>query len=426
MKTTLKLTAMLLTIWFWTLQGLSGATISDNPATIEQYKDFYTIKGFVKDNSTDRILEYANISLKGTNIGTITNTDGYFSLKIKKGTNGAAIEVSHLGYGTKSIPVGQDTGNELQIALDPLPGLLDPVTIMAIDAKEIVLMAISRIESNYSNQPQLMTGFYRETIRKRRSYINVSEAVVDIYKRAYNESYHRDLLAVQKGRKLISIKPQDTLMVKFLGGPNLALYMDVVKNPDLMLSQENLTKYKFSITEIVMIEQKPHYVINFTPQVILPYALHYGKLFIDKETFALSRAQINVDMEDRNKVTHAILKKKPLSMRFKPESISFLVTYKQREGKTHLNYIRNEIQFKCDWKRRLFSTNYAIVAETVITGGTTVNAERIQNKLAFRDSQSLSDKVQDFYDNSFWENYNIIEPEESLENAVSRLMKQHR
>jgi endonuclease YncB( thermonuclease family) len=103
-----------------------------------------------------------------------------------------------------------------------------------------------------------------------------------------------------------------------------------------------------------------------------------------------------------------------------------LVTYKQREGKTHLNYIRNEIQFKCDWKRRLFSTNYAIVAETVITGGTTVNAERIQNKLAFRDSQSLSDKVQDFYDNSFWENYNIIEPEESLENAVSRLMKQHR
>jgi hypothetical protein len=31
--------------------------------------------------------------------------------------------------------------------------------------------------------------------------------------------------------------------------------------------------------------------------------------------------------------------------------------------------------------------------------------------------------VQNFYDPDFWENYNIIEPEESLENAVSRLLK---
>jgi hypothetical protein len=31
--------------------------------------------------------------------------------------------------------------------------------------------------------------------------------------------------------------------------------------------------------------------------------------------------------------------------------------------------------------------------------------------------------VQDFYDEKFWEDYNIIEPTESLEYAVKRLKK---
>ena len=128
-------------------------------------------------------------------------------------------------------------------------------------------------------------------------------------------------------------------------------------------------------------------------------------------------------MDDRNKATQAILKKKPMGMQFKPEEISFIVNYKQRDNRTYLSYLRSEIKFKCDWKKRLFSTNYTIVSETVITGGKEENASRIPAKLAFRESQALYDKVESFYDKDFWEDYNIIEPDESLESAVSKLKK---
>jgi len=111
-------------------------------------------------------------------------------------------------------------------------------------------------------------------------------------------------------------------------------------------------------------------------------------------------------------------------MRFNPEGVSFLVTYKLRDGISHLNYIRSEVRFKCDWKKRLLSSNYTIVSETVITDRKDEKATRIPNKLTFRDSQSLSDKLSSFSDIAFWEDYNIIEPDESLESAVNRLKRE--
>lgn len=405
-------------------QALQGQPLQ---AQTHQAKDYFTIRGTVKDNASNRILEYASISLKGTNIGTITNANGYFSLKVASNLSNAHIEVTYIGYNTVDIPIDIANSSNLNILLKPLPIVLDEITIKAIDASELVAKAIDKIQENYSQNAQLLSGFYRETIRKRKTYINVSEAVVDIYKspykEAHSENYSQDMLSILKGRKLISTKPSDTIMVKFLGGPNLALYLDIVKNPDLMLTSENLFKYKFYIDQIVMIQERPHYVVSFVPQVEMPYALHYGKLFIDKSSLTISRAEFSVDMTDRNKVTQALLRKKPMNMRFRPENISYLVTYKQINGKTYLNYIRNEIQFKCDWTKKFFSTNYTIVSETVITGGSRENIEKFKSKFVFRDNQSLSDKVVDFNDVHFWENYNIIEPDESLENAVSRLLK---
>lgn len=395
------------------------------PVSAQQLKDFYTVRGVVKDKQTNRTLEYATISVSGTNVGTIANTNGEFSIKIKRDLNAKSIEVSHIGYSTSKMEVNGSDIDNVVITLAPKPNLLDEVTVLAMDAQKLVERAIANIEKNYSSNSNMLTGFYRETIKKRRSYINVSEAVVEIYKTPYAEGLDKDLVQIYKGRKLISPKPDDTLMVKLLGGPNLSIYLDVVKNPDLMLNPETLSHYKFSMSESVTIEDRPHYVVSFKPQVILPYALHYGKLYIDRETLTFSRAEFSVSMDDRNKATQAILRKKPFSMRFRPEEISFLVNYKLRDGKSHLNYVRSEVRFKCDWKRRLFSTNYTIVSETVITGGRVETAARIPFRLAFKESQSLSDRVNNFFDKDFWEDYNIIEPEESLEYAVNRLKKEN-
>lgn len=386
-------------------------------------KGFYTISGTVKERGSQKNLEYSVVALKGSNVGTIANSNGEFSIKIKKGSTAVAVVFSHLGYSNAELQLDGDDKNNIVIYLDTKSSLLDPVTMIGMDGRSIVELALEKVEKNYSSKNGTLSGFYRETVKKRRSYINVSEAIIEIYKTPYGDGIERDAVQVLKGRKLVSPDPKDTLMVKLLGGPNLSIYLDIVKNPDLILSSENLSMYGFKLEESVMIGERSHYVVSFYPQVIMPYALYYGKLFIDKESYLFSRAEYKLSMNDKNKATQAILKRKPFGMHFKPEEISFLVTYRQVGNIALLHYIKSEINFRCDWKKRLFSTSYSIVSESVITDARIDEAKRISGKLAFKDTYSLSDKMVNFTDENFWEDYNIIEPEESLENAVNKLRK---
>lgn len=394
------------------------------PAEAKNEPDYITISGVVRDKQSKKKLEYVSISIPGTNIGTITNEDGGFSIKIKDSLQITMLEASHIGYSNLTFPIEKNS-TDMTVYMTPNENKLNEIVVEAIDPLELVKMSIEKIGVNNSSNSNMLTGFYRETIKKRRNYINISEAIIDIYKTPYTESDRNDKVQVYKGRKLLSPKPGDTLIVKFIGGPNLSTHLDIVKNRDLMLDMESLSDYRFKTESPVMIDEQLHYVVSFEPQVTLPYPLFYGKLFIERGTFNISRAEFSLSMDDRNKATQAILRKKPFKMHFKPEEVSFLVTYKKINGISYLNYVRNEVRFKCDWKRRLFSTNYTIVSEMVVTDKKEENISKIPRKQAFNENHSLSDKVGNFFDPDFWEDYNIIEPSESLESAVSKLKKQN-
>lgn len=394
-------------------------------ATTISAANYITINGIVKDKQTNKKLEYVTISVAGTSIGTVTNEDGVFSIKVNDSLQVNTIEFSHIGYSKQTLPIVQSDMETVTVYMTPNVHMLRDVIIEVMNPRSLVESAIRKIKDNNSSTENMFTGFYRETIRKRRNYINISEAITHIYKTPYTEDITRDKVQIFKGRQLLSPKAGDTLIVKLQGGPNLSTFVDIVKNPDLILDPASLGDYKFAMEESAMINEKPHYVVSFKPQRVYPYPLHYGKLYIDKETLAFSRAEFSLNMDDDNKATRAILRKKPFNLRFKPQEVSFFVTYKQENGKSYLNYIRNEVRFKCDWKRRLFSTGYTIVSEMVMTDRQEENVAKIPNKLAFNEKQILSDKVSNFYDANFWEDYNIIEPTESLENAVNKLKKRH-
>ena len=65
-----------------------------------------------------------------------------------------------------------------------------------------------------------MTGFYRETIRKNRSYISIGEAVVEIFKAPYQNDLRYDAVRIYKGRKSNDVEKMDTVLFKLQGGPD--------------------------------------------------------------------------------------------------------------------------------------------------------------------------------------------------------------
>ena len=387
---------------------------------------YYTVSGIVKDQLTRRPLENVTISLANYNIGSVSNADGGFTLKIPKTVSSGSVECLHIGYNSFRIPVKGENISGVEALLVPYAASLSEVIIRGWDARYLVQEAVSKIPKNYCVSSTQSTGFYRETVQKRRNYISISEAVIDMYKTAYTENTDRDRVQILKGRKLLSQKASDTLAVKLLGGPNLSIFVDVVKNPDVLLDKETLAYFSFTMENMTQINGRDQYVVAFKPQIVQPYPLYIGTFYIDKESLAFTRAEFRIDMSDRNKASEMILKKKPFGLRFSPEEVSYVISYQERGGVNYLSYIRNEIQFKCDWRRKLFSTNYSIVSEMVVTDVITQNISEIARKEAFRPNQVLSDKVMDFFDEDFWGAYNIIEPTESLELAVARLKKQNK
>jgi hypothetical protein len=102
-----------------------------------------------------------------------------------------------------------------------------------------------------------------------------------------------------------------------------------------------------------------------------------------------------------------------------------IVYHTDQQGITRIHYIRNEMRFNCDWKRRLFARTFTTVSEMVVTDrlehGKAVR--RPQGRSSFGVKERFYDKVAYFDDPHFWADYNIIEPTESLENSIGKLKK---
>ena len=400
------------------------ALVCTSPLFAQDDAGFFTVSGTVRDQGTRRPLANVSVSVPDTRVGTVTNADGTFSIKVRHDLQASELEFSHLGYQINRQPIRQSDQSGLTVHLTESPVMLSNVVVINQEGRPLVDEAMRRIGSNYSDRSTMLTGFYRETVQKRNSYINISEAVVQIYRAPYSDELRVERMQLIKGRQLVSPRAVDTLSVKLQGGPNTYIYCDIVKNREMLLDREVLDYYRFRVEGNVVIDDLPHYVVAFEPQVIFPdYALYVGKLYIERESLTISRAEFGFDMRDRDKVTRMILRKKPGSLRFSPDEVSYVLNYQKRDGRSYLYYTSTRIRFQCDWRRRFFATNYTILSEMVITDGEDEGVTPIPFRQSFRSDHSLSDKVSDFYDPDFWEDYNIIEPTESLESAVNRLKR---
>jgi hypothetical protein len=392
---------------------------------IHAQNTFITVTGLLKDAKTGEKVSYATISVPGTSIGTVSNSDGEFTLKVDESLRAEYFEVSHLSYATEKFRISEAIGEAKTYYLEVLPVQLKEVPVMPKDARGIVEMAFRNIRKNYSEVPNMMTGFYRESILQRRDYISLCEAVVDIYKASYSTMQY-DQVKIYKGRKGSNVKKADTLMVRLQGGPNVLLWLDIVKNTNLSIALDNLDNYQFELGEMVTIDDKLNRVITFSPYAVLEEPLYFGKLYISQDELAITRAEFSLDIRDQEKASAVFVQKKPGGLIFTPTSTSYLVTYKEENGKYYLNYVHVDLKFRCDWKKRLFKNNYTIKSELAITDRRENNVEKFPNQEIFRSTMVFAEKVQDFEDADFWGEHNIIEPEESIENAIKKLTKSMR
>jgi hypothetical protein len=179
----------------------------------------------------------------------------------------------------------------------------------------------------------------------------------------------------------------------------------------------------------VKIGDRLQYVVRMTPLPLSPFPMLGGLLYIDQETLAFTRADLQLDVTDWRRASDYMLVHKPLGLRFRPRELSVTVVYEtDAQGVTRMSYVRNEMRFNCDWRRRLFASSFTTVSEMVVTDrvGQGRDARRPRGRSSFGIKERFYDRVEYFEDPGFWSDYNIIEPTESLEHAIDRLKKKNR
>lgn len=381
-------------------------------------QQLYVVSGSVSDQHGRQPLPHASVSAGG--VSTVTNEQGRFTLKLS--ARPAAVVASMLGYKTQALT--PTDGRQLSFRLQPASIQLSEVLVRASTAEELVRAALAKVPQNYSSAAMLYKGFYRETVQKRSHFIAISEAVVDLYKTSYQQaSTSRDRVAITRGRRLLNMKPADTLGVKIMGGPMLPVIADVVKNDQLLFYADDMPCYEYSLEAPQLMGDRLQYVVTMRPRHERPYALFHATLYIDQQSLALTRAELQLDMSNRQHATSAMLHHKPLTLRFRPRELTFVIDYRTEQGVTHLSYVRNTIRFNCDWRRRLFSSPFTVTSEFVVTHRQPAAAPPPRGSDTFSRRDKLYDRVEYFSDPHFWGPDNIIEPTETLDKAVDRLKR---
>ena len=392
-----------------------------------QETEVVTVWGKAVDFISGEPVAHASVHVSGGNVGTVTNSEGVFSLKIPVAYADGILSVDCLGYSMWHADVSKMTGTTekepYSIGMMRTFFKLDSAVVRSIEPLELLKYAYSRVYYNYPTHREATTAFYREIIKKGSSkYLRLSEAVIDIDKASYT-GYGTDKAAVYKGRTVSNYDQTDSILINYQGGVISALELDQVHNPFAGVPWQHVEMfYDFRMEEPRNIGDRMFYVVSFNQKAIEKDMLCRGKVYIDTETYAIGRFEGWDNVEGRPYAYTDYIKDKPKDAKVAMKEVAWEMNYKESEGRWYLDYSSLSFQINVQRAGRLLRNTYSIVSEMAVTDHYPGNLE-ITGSARIRPRDQIADLVNDFTDDAFWGTYNIIEPDQSIEDAIRRIIR---
>ncbi len=373
------------------------------------------ISGRVVEKDGKTPVFYASVTIEGTYIGTMTNHEGNFDLKIPYLMRSNNIIISSVGYKQKIIPV-KELAKVLVVKLQEESIHLREILVKPADPRYILQQFRDNIVKNYPDQPQLMVTFYRETARQDGNYVGVWEAVMEILKPPYKFN-EPDRVRFVKGRKAdLNRKPKE-VFIKVQGGPLGINSLDIVKNAETFLDPDYEYLYQYKFEQPEMINGRITWIIRFDRLTDTEFPCFNGKLWIDADSYALVGASYSYDKKSLKINGESFIQKEPFGFDTRPENVEYSVQYRLLNGKWQFYSAHSDIIFRVKQKKK-FKTEYRNVTDVLVTQQFQFPKRgRFGPEGIFHEKDIFSDKI-GIYDKEFWGNYNVIKPDDELIKAV--------
>jgi hypothetical protein len=265
-----------------------------------------------------------------------------------------------------------------------------------------------------------MITFYRETITRDDEYVGVWEAIMEMLKSSYTRGAV-DKVRFLKGRKSNFNKTFKDISLKIQGGPWYITSLDIVKNLETFLNPEFEYLYRYRFEQPINYNGRVTWVIRFSRKEDIDFPCYYGKILIDADTYALVSAEFGLDKKSLKVNGETFIKKEPRGYTTRPEGANYTVNYRIVGGRWQFYSARTDVVFKVKQNKENFKAEYHSVSDILVTQQYTFpHKARFGPDGLFRADDIFADKIGSF-DPEFWENYNVIKPDEDLSKALREI-----
>ncbi len=376
------------------------------------------IEGRILDLETKMNLPFVNIGIKSKSIGTISNENGGFLLKVKRSMLNDTIAFSYMGYKSNYIVIKDYIPNS-DIYLEPNVIPLQEVVIRSTDPKSLIRYAIQSRKDNYSNNASLLRCFYREVLTRNKRYKMYTEGLLDVYKSPYRPTLFTDQIKLLKRRTFSNLVAEDTVQFKLQGGLKTSLDLDIVKYPMEFIHPSTLNTYIYTLSDIVTYDDRLLYQIDFRPYQSGDKPGFEGSLYIDVVNLAIVRVSFRYTPKSLKAVKNDFVLRKSRAIKVTITNAEYDITYKLQDGRYYISRIYGSVKTRVKKRRKFLASNFETSFELVTTDIHTENIERFKRKETLRPNRIFSE-IDSEYDRKFWNGDNFVLPEKDLTKALNR------
>ena len=376
------------------------------------------MEGKLYDRITNEPIIYGTIGISNTSIGTVSNLNSEFQLNVPDSLYENQIKFSHIGYQSEQISASLLMDQHISISLNPKVIPLQEIVVRAVNPQEVLRNMIEKRKDNYSSKPAYLTSFYREGSDYKKKNIDLTEAILKVYKNGYNHDAFSDQTKLIKMRRIMNKQETDTLLTKMKSGIYSCLLLDVIKELPDFLTLSDTSPYIYIYTDISIIDDRRVNVLSFEQRKEIKEPLYKGELFIDSENFALVELRFEINPDYIEKATKWFIEKKSPDITLKLQHAKYKISYKLSDNDTYyINHVRGDLEFKVRKKSHWFSSTLDLWFEMVTCKIETENVKGFSRKDRLSPHKIFSE-TRFHYDKRFWGDFNVILPEEKLKETI--------
>jgi hypothetical protein len=364
------------------------------------------LRGVVLDADTHQPIPNAQVGIAGNRLGTSTNVEGRFALRVPVSYAATELEVALLGYRRYMRALPPLPAPELRIELKISPANLETVAVSS-SVTSIIKEAVARIPHNYPTRPTRLTGFLRESDENvaAHEYHYLIEGMVLVQKAPYQHPRDNGQVKILEARKVDlrarqPDQPGVLPQVEWSAGPFVPHRFDFVHNRTEFIRESEFRNYQYRLTPQTTFQGRPVYVIAFGPKPGTDRANFAGELYIDEQSYAFLGAAWH-------RTPSGIRREHMLS--FLATERAYRVDYQRYAGRWYLKRIwYNTLGAPIAGQTRRHLAEYLTTAIDTAQAPPIPYPERLQYRDVF-----LRAAVP--YDSTFWNHYTTLLPPSQLQ-----------